>query len=248
VILIDNITEEKMLERTRNEFFTIASHELRTPLTAIQGFVSLLKTYFADRISDPEVNHIIDNIGLSSSRLLKLVNDFLNVSRLEQGKIEFKTEIFDISVAIDEVIHEIGNLAEKKHIYLILKKQDTAVLYVNADRDKIKQISANIIGNAIKFTNQGGITVTVEENDGLVRTSIRDTGKGIPQISQNLLFRKFQQAENNLLTRDVNNGTGLGLYISKKFIEKMNGTIRLEQSKENEGSTFVFSLPKILPA
>ena len=125
------------------------------------------------------------------------------------------------------MVHEVCNLAEKKQISLEIINRESLLFTVQTDRDKTKQIITNLIGNAIKFTDQGAITIFIEEGAGLIFIKIKDTGKGIPLANQNLLFRKFQQTENNLLTRETN-----------------SGTIFLEQSEENKGSTFAISLPK----
>ncbi len=243
VILIDDVTMSKKLERTKDEFFAIASHELRTPLTAIRGSVSILKSHYADKLSEGDIPKLIGFIDQSADRLIEIVNEFLNVSRLEQGRIIFKLEAFSISDLIDEVIKELSSLADSKHIFL--RFEDTHQKYHAslADRERTKQVLVNLIGNAIKFTSTGGVTISVEEKDNHVFVRVKDTGEGISEANQKLLFRKFQQAQEDVLTHDVNKGTGLGLYISKKFIENMGGTIFLEHSEVNKGASFIFSLP-----
>jgi signal transduction histidine kinase len=243
VILIDDITEEKQLERTKDEFFAIASHELRTPLTAIRGSVSILKNYYADKITEGDIPTLITYIDQSSVHLIDIVNEFLNVSRLEQGRITFKNERFSLSDLVSQTVNEFRTLAEKKQLFLRYDNEGTQHSPVFADQDKTKQIFINLIGNAIKFTEHGGISVLTEEKDESVFVKITDTGLGIPTVNQKLLFRKFQQADPNILTHDASKGTGLGLYISKKLIENMSGSIFLERSEDGRGSTFTFSLP-----
>ena len=111
------------------------------------------------------------------------------------------------------------------------------------DADRVKQVIYNFIGNAMKFTTHGSITISSEVKGRQLKVLITDTGSGIPLDRQHLLFHKFQQASNNILTRDTTRGTGLGLYISKLLVEKMHGKIRLEHSEEGKGSTFSFTLP-----
>ncbi len=250
VILIEDITEEKVLERSKNEFFSIASHELRTPLTAIKGNTSLIKEYYLEGMKDKELKDMIEDIHQSSVRLIEIVNDFLDMSRLETGKIEFKKIAFDVSELVKNVIEELKINASQKSINLEYLAKDTKILDVFADLDKTKQVLINLIGNAIKFTEKGGVSISIEQipqktNSGIgfLKILIADTGRGISQENQNLLFRKFQQAGDSLLTRDTTKGTGLGLYISKLIIEGMGGTIGLESTVEGKGTVFGFTLP-----
>ena len=242
-ILIEDITEAKVIERSREEFFAIASHELRTPLTAIRGNMSLLKDFYSEKIKDTEVMEMIGDSYNACIRLLGIVNDFLDASRLEQGKLEFKKEPFDAANLIQEVVSELEKLATGKKLYLKLEKIETNLPLVVGDKDRAKQILANLIGNAVNYTQKGGITVKAEKQDKFVKIYVSDTGVGIRPENQTLLFRKFQQAGEKILTRDVTKGTGLGLYISKLLAEAMASTIELVKSEPGVGSTFSFTLP-----
>jgi signal transduction histidine kinase len=175
-----------------------------------------------------------------------LIDNFLRVSEIEQGKIKFIKEKFSINDVILKVTHELDTIVEAKHIVINIENKDGSIHEIVADKDKTRQVCANVIGNAVKFTTQGSVTVGFEEKDNFVFVKVTDTGKGIPSSNQHLLFGKFQQTENYLM-RDVNDSAGLGLYISKKLIENMGGEIYLEKSEENKGSTFTFSLPKTSP-
>lgn len=243
VILLEDITEAKVLERSKDEFFSIASHELRTPLTAIKGNTTMIRDYYAEAIKDPELKTMIDDIHESSVRLIGMVNDFLDVSRLEQGKMVFKNGEFDLSALITATVKELETLATEKKIFLKLEPPKEKLPAVFADKDKVKQVLANLIGNSIKFTEKGGVTINLSLANNFLKTSVIDTGRGIPPENQALLFRKFQQAGSSLFTRDTTKGTGLGLYISKLIIEGMGGTIGIEQSATDKGSTFIFTLP-----
>ncbi len=244
--VLQDITETKAAERSRDEFFSIASHELRTPLTAIRGNTSMIMDYFSDALKDPALKEMIGDIHDSSIRLITIVNDFLNTSRLEQGKIEFKLEPFEPADLIDEVIKEFkaGDTGAKVPI----EPSIVAVPSVVADRDRLKEVLINLIGNAVKFTDVGSITVSLAQAGDKIKFSVTDTGKGIPKESQSLLFRKFQQASNNILTRDSTRSTGLGLYISKLMITGMGGEILLEKSAAGKGATFAVTLPAAKPA
>jgi signal transduction histidine kinase len=249
VILIENITEAKALERSKDEFFSIASHELRTPLTVIKGNASMLRDMYSDQMKDVSMAEMVDDIHESSNRLIAIVNDFLDVSRLEQGKIVFRPSEFDIANVIDAVVYEMRPILESKHIYLkadTIKPGDFPSLW--ADMDRTKQVVYNLVGNAAKFTDKGGITITVKRIGSKLRVMIKDTGRGIPLDKQSLLFRKFQQAGESLLTRDTTRGTGLGLYISKIMVQSMGGDISLDSSVAGDGSSFSFTLPMATPA
>ena len=243
VILFEDVTEAKILERSKDEFFSIASHELRTPLTAIRGNTALIQQYFSDILKDSTLKEMILDIHDSSIRLIQIVNDFLNVSRLEQGRIEFVNEEFDIRELVLEVFKELEFTAHEKNLFLKFDSEQRNAVKVYADRDRTKEVLINLIGNSLKFTDQGGVTVSILPNPNFLKIAIIDSGRGIPVKNQSLLFHKFQQASEQILTRDFTRGTGLGLYISKLLIEGMEGKIWLENTEEGKGSTFSFTLP-----
>lgn len=245
VILIEDISERKILERSRDEFFSIASHELRTPLTAIRGNVSILQEYFIDQIKDKEVETIITDIQESSERLIEIVNIFLDVSRLEQGKIVFEKEAFDLVELSESIVQEYAMSMTNKELYLRVRKPDAPLLSVYADRNRVRQVIINLIGNALKFTEQGGVEISFLQMNGSVKLLVSDTGSGISPENQTLLFRKFQQAETNIYRRDTTRGTGLGLYISKMLINNMGGSIFIERSEEGKGSVFGITVPDV---
>lgn len=243
VMLLENVSEQKMLQRTRDEFFSIASHELRTPLTAIRGNTSMILDFYAEQLTDPALHEMVDDIFDSSTRLITIVNDFLDVSRLEQNKIVFSLTDFDAVDLVREVAREFEAGKISPDLYLHIDTAESSALTVHADRDRLKQAIINLIGNGFKFTESGGVTIRLTQVDAAFRIQVSDTGKGIPEESQNLLFRKFQQASNNILTRDSTRSTGLGLYISRLIMEGMSGKIYLDSSKVGEGSTFVIEVP-----
>lgn len=242
VILIEDVTEEKVLARSRDEFFSIASHELRTPLTSIRGNTSLIQQYYSKLLKDKNLKEMIDDIYDSSTRLIQIVNDFLDVSRIEQGRLEYKIEKVDILKLVEEVVQELKTNASEKGLDLSIENKATQK-NAQIDRDRSKQIIFNLIGNAIKYTEAGSVKIVIESTKTKINVKILDTGRGIPVESRSLLFRKFQQASNNLFTRDTTKGTGLGLYISKILARGMKGDVDLLESEEGKGSTFVFSVP-----
>ena len=243
IILVGDVAEAKVLERSKDEFFSIASHELRTPLTAIRGNTALIRDYFIKKVKDPEFVNIIDDIHASSIRLIDIVNDFLNLSRLEQGRIEFKKEKVDVAGTIKTVLEELVSSAEQKKLELKFLEPKKKPPLVAADSEKVKEVLINLIGNGIKYTEKGSVTINLVEKDSQLKINVIDTGRGISIKNQTLLFRKFQQAGESLYTRDTTKGTGLGLYISKLMVVGMGGTIGLEESVEDKGSNFYFTLP-----
>lgn len=243
VFLIEDITEHELLEKSKDDFFSIASHELRTPLTTIRGNTSLIKDYYGDKITDPDLKQMVEDIHESSVRLIDLVNDFLDTSRLEQGRIKFVSEQFDLAELAAQVVRDLVPLTKEKN--LLLKNEiTTAAGTVYADKNRVKQILTNLLSNGIKFTETGQVRLYCEPNQTSLKILVQDSGRGIPTHDQNLLFRKFQQASDNPLIRDSKRSTGLGLYISKLMVEGMGGEIKLESSEPNAGSVFSFTLPR----
>ncbi len=244
VYVLEDTTESKMVERSKDEFFSIASHELRTPLTAIRGNTSMIMDFYGDKIPDPDMKEMIEDIHASSIRLIDIVNDFLNVSRIEQGKIDFKKTEFDVKDLVSESVAEFEGSALEKQV-VVRFEESGSVAHVYADRDRTKQILLNLVGNALKFTEAGEVVVRLSSGDHTVKMSVTDNGRGISKENQALLFRKFQQAGSSLFTRDTTKGTGLGLYISRLLAEGMGGNIWLEKSEEGVGSEFCVSLPSV---
>ncbi|HSA84441.1 MAG TPA: PAS domain-containing sensor histidine kinase [Patescibacteria group bacterium] len=243
VVLTEDITEAKIMERSKDEFFSIASHELRTPLTAIRGNTSMIQQFFGDKITDPELLAMIKDINESTVRLIAIVNDFLDTSRLEMGKMLFTKEVFDIVKLVNDTIKEFATESSQKNLYLRIVNPPSSAIYVLADPNKTKQVLINLISNAIKFTEKGGISLAITAQDATIKITITDTGRGISPESQTLLFRKFQQAQDSILTRDTTKGTGLGLYISKLIMVGMNGKITIDSSEVGKGTTFSITLP-----
>lgn len=242
VILVEDITDEIVLERSKQDFFSIASHELKTPLAVIKGNSEIVKKYFLDQIKNDRFKVIIDDIHKSSVNLIDIVNDFLDLSRLEQGRMRFNTVAFPIKPLIEEVIQGMQPLAKAKNIYLKLEK-DMEQSLVLADKDRVRQILINLVSNALKFTEKGGVTVFTAIEGKFLKLSVQDSGCGISYQNKKLIFKKFQLATDNTLTRSTGRNTGVGLYISKLITEGMGGTIQLESSEINKGSIFSFTIP-----
>jgi len=242
-ILIEDNTQAKNAERSKDEFFSIASHELRTPLTAIRGNTALLKTY-RDKLGQKEVEAMIEDINSASVRLIGIVNDFLDTSRLETGKMTYKRETLNLVELAEETIKEYQTTGSLKMLYLTFVPPAAPLENVIGDSDRVKQVLVNLVGNAVKYTDKGGVIITMERDNGFIKVLITDTGKGITNEIQSGLFNKFhQEPSGQVYTKDVVNGSGLGLYISKMMVEGMGGKIALEKSAPGVGSTFSFELP-----
>ncbi len=249
IVLVEDITERKVLERSKDEFFSIASHELRTPLTSIKGNSSMILDFYKDTLKDPQLKEMVSDVHESAVRLIEIVNDFLDLSRLEQGRMSFNYEEASLEDIIENVAYEMRTVLDEKKIYLKLDKLTLDRLpKVWADKNRLKQVVYNLVGNAAKFTEEGGITISADLDDKFIKVKVRDTGRGMTVESQRLLFHKFQQASSSLLTRDTTRGTGLGLYISKMIVENMGGNISLDESIEDKGTTFSFTVPVVTPA
>lgn len=248
VILVEDITERTVMERSRDEFFSIASHELRTPLTAIRGNASMALEYHAQVKNDPALREIMRDIHESSVRLIAIVNDFLDTSRLEQDKISFEPSDCSLATIVEAVAKEMKPIADDKNLRVTLDHQSLGDLpQLWLDEGRIKQIIYNVVGNAVNYTDHGSVHISANSDVGFVHVFVADTGKGISPENQRLLFHKFQQAGQSLLTRNTTKGTGLGLYISRLLAEKMGGELVLVQSNVDKGSTFMLSLPIIKP-
>jgi signal transduction histidine kinase len=243
VFLVEDVTEAKVMERSRDEFFSIASHELRTPLTAIRGNSEMVLDMYADKVKDPDLKEMLVDIHSASIRLIDIVNDFLEVSRIEQGKVELRFENFNIQEVIHKVVKDMRNMVQQHNITLVYSTPHTHLPMVRADKNRIEQVLINLIGNAIKFTQHGGITISAEAIESFIKVTVIDTGIGISPENQSRLFRKFQQAGESMIARDVTQGTGLGLYISQLLMSNMGGTIGLEKSTLGQGSVFAFTIP-----
>lgn len=236
MILIQDITHLKQLDRLKSEFLMIASHELKTPLTSINMSVSLLHERAMSKLSEQEQELL--QIALDDTNRLKaLINDLLDLSKIEAGKIDLNMESLNVSSVIAKVLNGFANAIEAKQIHL--ESQCDQDITVRGDFSKIALILTNLVSNALRFTAQGGsIAVKAELLGKFVQISVADNGIGIPSEYHNRLFDKFFQVASQLNT----GGTGLGLAISKEIVRAHGGSIWVE-SVFGEGSTFYFTLP-----
>jgi len=224
--------------RLKSQFLASMSHELRTPLNSIIGFSKVLLNRFDGELTERQETYI-RSVHNSGAHLLQLINGILDFSRIEAGKLEMSSEELDLHELIDECIESSMPLARGKQMKLE-KNVPLELPPLSGDRTKVKQILLNLLSNAIKFTAQGRVLVSVVAEPDAIRVSVADTGIGIREDDLAHLFEPFQQLDNPV-ARSAG-GTGLGLAISKKFVELHGGRIWTE-SRENQGSTFHFTLP-----
>ncbi|MGM0508950.1 MAG: ATP-binding protein [Fusobacteriota bacterium] len=236
------LKELKRIDKMKDEFLSMVSHELRTPLTSIKAYTETL-LFMAEEKKDKESEEFLEIIDQESDRLGRLINDVLDLSKIESGKMTFILKEQDINPIIDISYRNMKSHAESKNIDLKLIK-DKKLPPVKIDKDRILQVLANLINNALKFTEENGkVTVKTERKDeDFILISVSDNGTGIKEEDIENVFEKFKQSE-NILTRKEG-GTGLGLPICKNIIEYHNGEIWAE-SKLGEGSTFFFTLPVV---
>jgi len=228
--------------RIKGEFLANVTHELRTPLISIIGFAELLR----DAWDSPNVDRVrlaryTENILSSGRNLLEIINDLLDLAKIEAGEFELHLSEFSIADLGTDLIDFVRPLADKRNQSLSLELDD-GLPVCRSDSGKIKQILYNLLSNAIKFTSTGGaVSLAIRHaSDSRIRLAVRDTGPGIAEDQQATIFEKFRQLDAS--TTREHEGTGLGLAITKELAQRLGGSIRLE-SKEGEGSTFIVELP-----
>mgnify|MGYP000206236048 CR=1 FL=1 len=231
--------ELKKLDEAKTEFLSIASHQLRTPLTAIKGYVAMLKEGIFGKLSD-QVLEILNKVYISNERLINLVNSLLDIARLETGRLEFHFQPLQLEEVVESVIKEVSVAAQKKGIYLKYKKPKKPLPKVKADPEKIRQVILNIIDNAVKYTMKGGVTIKFKVKKDRCILIVKDTGIGMTEEELEKAFQMYRRGQG---VRMFPEGSGLGLYIAKKFVEAHNGRIWAESPGKDKGSTFYLELP-----
>lgn len=227
------------LDRQKTEFLSIASHQLRTPLSILKGYIELIKDGGFGKPTKGIVNTLND-MDESNEHLIKLVDEFLDISRIEQGRTKFVFSLGNISDVIEGVRKELQPRAKEKGLDIFYKKSGE-ISGVEMDAEKIRHVIFNFVDNAIKYSDKGKITISAEaENDGIT-TRVRDQGLGFNKIDEANFFQKFYRGEN---VKGTNvNGTGLGLYVCRKFIEAHGGKVWAHSMGLGKGGEFGFWLP-----
>lgn len=240
-LIIHDITQIKLIDRMKTEFVSVASHQLRTPLTAIKLFTEMLIGKEVGELNKDQQEYL-ENVYESTERMVRLVNDLLNVTRIESGRLSINPEPTEVNKFLKSVISEANPLARLKKISIDFKVKGK-IPVINLDVNLVRQVFHNLITNAIRYSGQknGRIKITLEKRDAKnILISIGDNGIGIPEKVQKRIFEKFYRADNAV--KVATEGTGLGLYVSKMIIEQSDGKIWFE-SKQGKGTVFFVRLP-----
>jgi len=233
----------KEVDKLKDDFLSMASHELNTPIAAIEGYLSMiLEEGMGGKIPE-KARGYLDSVFVSSKRLASMVKDLLNVSRIESGRIHIIWEQKPVEDIVNQAITEVMSKAREAKHSLTFEEPKHKMPATWFDITRITEVVINILGNAIKYTDPGGkIVARVTNDEHKIVVSVEDNGKGIPKERQQAVFEKFTQVD---VMKDEVKGTGLGMYISKRFIELMGGKIWFTSEGAGKGTTFYFSLPII---
>ena len=239
--VINHTEELTSLDQAKSDFLSIASHELRTPLTSIKGSLSLLGGGLGGELNEV-TTELLGIAEAESDRLIRLINDLLDLAKIEAGKLPLETKWVNVDELVQTTFNSLMGLSQSANVELV-SEIESAHLQVLIDRDRIQQVLTNLMSNAIKFSPNGETVIVKAKTDQKDRLvfEVRDHGKGIDPQDQQVIFQKFRQATgpNNPLVK----GTGLGLAIARALVEEHEGEIGL-RSKPGEGSTFFFTLSK----
>ncbi len=241
-IIFHDITYLKEIDRMKTEFVSVASHQLRTPLTAIKLFTDMMIKGQVGGFN-PEQQEYLENISQSTDRMVRLVNDLLNVSRIESGRLRVEPQAVDVVAFIKNIIAEAKPLAAYRKQKISLRNPAKDLNRVSLDQNLMRQVFHNLIVNAIRYSpeNTGLISVAINSDKESFTVSVQDNGIGIPPQTQGRIFEKFYRADNAI--KAVTEGTGLGLYVSRMIVESSGGKIWFE-SAAGAGSTFFVRMPK----
>lgn len=239
VAVFHDITSFKEVDRLKSEFISKVSHELRTPLTSIKGYIDNLRDGIAGALDEKQQNYL-DRMSKNADHLVRLINDLLDVSLIESGKMALNLTTLSLRDLVAETINNLRPIAAEKQLEVIVKEFEVES-QIRGDYAKLEQVITNLLDNAIKFTHPGGrITITLQHDEQFLKTSIQDTGIGIPPEKRSKIFERFYRIEQEAPSKV--NGTGLGLYIAKNLIEMHGGQIWVI-SEVGKGSEFSFILP-----
>jgi signal transduction histidine kinase len=233
--------ELKRLDNAKSEFISIASHQLRTPLTAIKGYISLILEGAYGENTD-KTDDALNKIFLANERLIQLVEDMLNLTRIESGRLEYRLED---DVHVEDILNELKDMfilrAQDKKLELEIQTPDGQLPAIKADKSKLREVISNLMDNAIKYTKEGFVHVIAEKDGEVVRVTIKDSGMGISEESLKTLFAKFSRGTDS--TKVYTDGSGLGLYVGKNLIESQGGHIYAKSDGVDKGSEFIIEMP-----
>jgi len=243
-VILHDITREKAIEEMKSQFVSISAHQLRTPLSIIKWSLGMLLAGDVGSLTK-EQKEFLQKTYQTNERMIRLVNDLLNVARIEEGRFVYQPKVVEFDQLVKKTFNSLKELAKKKNLtYKLVVKESKKPKVVKVDIEKITLVIKNLIENAIHYTPcKGKITVTVERKNKEVLFSVKDTGVGIPKEQQKRVFSRFFRGSN--VIKMETEGTGLGLFISKNIVEAHGGKIWFK-SKENKGTTFFFTLPALI--
>ena len=235
----------KEVDKLKDEFVSLASHELRTPMTVIKSYLWMILDKKNDGSLSEKQKMYIDRAYTSTQRLINLVNDMLNISRIESGRFTLDMKSIDLVALINTIYTEMLPKAQEQKVNLEFARPLQTLPQVHADPERIEQVLINLLGNSLKFTPENGairISVNYDSQQQQVTVTVMDNGRGISAEDISKLFQKFSMVGDNPLVKQNVQGTGLGLYLSKSMIELMGGKIWVESEGEGKGSKFSFTL------
>jgi len=240
LIILHDVTRDKLVERMKTEFVSIAAHQLRTPLSAIKWTLRMVLDGDTGELNS-EQKELLEKTYVSNERMISLINDLLNVSRIEEGRFLYKQELVNLEDVISIVIDSSQELLKMKKMKLTFEKPKESLPQVSADREKMELAVQNLLENAVKYTPEGGkIDISLEKDNDNIIFKIKDTGVGIPDDQHERIFTKFFRGDN--VIRMETEGSGLGLYTTRNIIDAHKGKIWFD-SKEGEGTIFTFTIP-----
>jgi signal transduction histidine kinase len=226
--------------RLKSEFLATMSHELRTPLNAIEGFTGIILNRMGGAEFNAKSQDYLERIRANSNRLLQLINDFLDLSRIESGRLELANQPFTPAELAKRWQREVGVLAEKKGLQFTMHVDSALPDKVYGDEEAISKVAINLLGNAIKFTEQGQVNLSLVSDDSKWEIIVEDTGIGIPPHARDFIFEEFRQVDQT--SKRKYGGTGLGLAIVQRYTRAMGGSVNVK-SELGKGSTFTVTLP-----
>src|SRR3989344_1845970 len=228
------------IENIQSDFVSLSSHQLRTPLSAIKWYAELLQGQKAGKLTDKQLLYLRE-ITRSNERAISLVNDLLDVSRIQEGQIHLEFRPTKVESVVEEILDNQSDLIKANHTNVNFEIKNSPLPQIQTDRDKLKRILSNIVSNALRYTPPGGnVHILIERTDDRLIKTVGDSGVGIPVADQRKVFGKFFRSAN--VIKLAPDGTGLGLFITKSLVDAMGGKLSF-RSKEGEGTTFYLTLP-----
>jgi signal transduction histidine kinase len=243
VVVMEDITEQKKLDKMRTEIVSVTSHQLRTPATIVKGNLEMVLGGDAGKITKAQ-KELLDDTYLGNERMIHLINDLMDAAKINEGKLVFPLVPVQLEDIVEEVTKENQSFADEKNVKLTYNKPAAPLPKVNINKEKVKQVFQNLIDNAVKYSSvddKGQVVVDIQSDDKYLRFAVKDNGIGIPKSDQGKMFERFSRGSNSTKL-DPGGGSGLGLYIAKAVVEQAGGKIWFE-SKEGEGSTFFVAFP-----